>query len=443
MLKDKDNIQMPVRSRLFNLPMVGLCGATQESILSYTHRVCAEHHVPARRMMREFILPETGLSGLLSIVRSNPLLASANILSLNGSSEHSATFSAAMQKLTGRQGLSSGTFLSWQGLLGRRIAMAPSRQWCPHCLAQQSDREHVSFSLIWAPMDVRACPIHKAMLLDRCARCDRTQPILSDHLTRGQCEHCRLELGNSLQCEAASKASDRDVYVAEAVAEMVWAGSSDMEFATAARHRSRLQEIADENCGGSLQKLGTQLQLGRTLRDCTGRTTLPTFLEVTYRLGVKPLTYLQETGSVNAKYQGLASSGRSRRHMTPDAADELRGAFSTIIKESVQVPDQAIVISEVARRLRVPALRLFSRFPDLVKVVREHNVRARTVRREKQRVLSELAARAAMRDLVEQNGRVTARAFRKALTDAGIHWTLTEARAAANDELTRLLPGVG
>ena len=44
-----------------------------------------------------------------------------------------------------------------------------------------------------------------------------------------------------------------------------------------------------------------------------------------------------------------------------------------------------------------------------------------------------------MRDLVAQGGTLTLGKINKVLADAGVHWSLPEARAAANDELDTLL----
>lgn len=441
MIEDSANIQLPARSRLFNLLMAGQCGATQESILSYTQRVCAAHHVPIRRMLIEFILPEAGMSSLLNGQGSRRALDPRNVLSLNACSEHSATFAQAMQRLTGRHGLVRGTFLSWQGLLGRRIAMSQSRRWCAHCVAGQGDREHVAFSLIWAAKDVQACPIHKAMLLERCVRCDHTQPIIGDGPTRGHCEHCRLHLGDALQCDASAAASARDLFNSEAVAEIVSMGDSAMNVVTAARYRSRLEQVKNEQCGGSSRKLASKLQLGRKLLEHDGGTTLGAFLEVTYRLGVKPLAFLTGAAAPSPKYVDHPSAYRPRQRRSSDAVETLRQAISALVHEALRDTDHVIVIADLSRRLDVTADTLIQRCPKLAVLVREHNARARPLEREKRRLRCESIARKAVRDLVEQGGLVTARSVHKAVSAVGVHWTETEARAAANDELALLLRG--
>lgn len=438
MIEDNADIQMPVRSRLFNMPMFGRCGATQESILSYTQRVCAAHHVPVRRMMCDFILPEAGLCSLLHMVNGNRAVAPRNVLSLNGLSEHSGTFAQAMQRLTGRQGLDRGTLLSWRGLLSRRIAMAQSRRWCTHCVAEQGDREHVAFSLLWALKDVRACPIHKTMLLERCVRCDRTQPIIGDGPTRGHCEHCGLHLGEALHCEISATASVRDLFNSEAAAEILSMGDSAADIVTAARYRGRLEQIANENCGGSLYKLARKLQLGRTLLEHGGATTLAAFLETLYRLGVKPLAFLTGAGAPSLEYVDRPSDYRPRQRRSPEASKALRRKLTRTIDVALQTANRVILIADLARRLQVTANAIIYGFPELADLVRKHNARARPLAQAELRLRLEAAARQAMRDLIEQGGPPTARSVRKALVGAGVHWSRTEASAAANDELVRL-----
>lgn len=438
MIEDSASIEVPVRSRLFNLPMSGHCGATQESLLSYTQRVCAAHHVPIRRMLIEVMLPEAGLSSLVSGEGSKRSLEPRSVLRLSACSEQSSNFALAMQRLTGRRDLGRGTFLPWQGLLGSGIAMEQRRRWCAHCVGDQRDREHVAFSLLWTLRDVRACPIHKAMLLDRCVRCDHTQPIIGDRLTQGHCEHCGLHLGDALQCEGSAAASARDLFNAEAVAEIVSMGDSAADVLTVARYRGRMEQIKHEHCCGSLYKLGRKLQLGRRLLERDGGTTLASLLEITYRLGVKPLAFLTGAGAPSPECVVRSSAYRAQLRRSPDALEALRQQLASHIHEALQNKGRVIRLVDLTRRVHLAANSIYSLYPELVAVVRQHNARARPIQREERRIRLESAARTTIRNLIERGGRVNSRSVNEALAAAGVHWSDTAAKAAANDELAKL-----
>jgi len=74
-------------------------------------------------------------------------------------------------------------------------SIAPCLRFCPHCLASQ---RHPYYSPLWRFLDIRCCAIHGCRLLDRCARCGSTIPLLATPLKIGICPVCKWDLKRSL-----------------------------------------------------------------------------------------------------------------------------------------------------------------------------------------------------------------------------------------------------
>ena len=254
MIKDISTTETPLRSRLFNLPMRGECGATQESLLSYAHRLSAEHHLPVRLMMTEVLMPASGLDTLLTSVGKVKTVDPRALHSVNGAAAGAAKFANGLAGLTSRRDLANGTFLHWANLLSHRVPMAASRRWCPHCIADQRGHQFVAFGLLWTPKVAQACPIHRVLLEDRCAQCQALQPILGDEPTRGLCWKCHACLGSVQQCQKTRPAGERDQFIAEAIAEMI-----EMPTESPGNRGSAAAESAvSQDCRGAVRTVGIQ-----------------------------------------------------------------------------------------------------------------------------------------------------------------------------------------
>lgn len=68
-------------------------------------------------------------------------------------------------------------------------SLARTLRYCPICLADYS-----LYSLTWRFLDLRGCPKHGCLLLDRCGHCGRSIPLLASPLQIGICPACRGDL---------------------------------------------------------------------------------------------------------------------------------------------------------------------------------------------------------------------------------------------------------
>jgi len=436
---DIKTVEMPPRSRLYNLPMAGKCGATQESLLSYSQRLSATHHVPARQMMAELLLPESSLSSLVTQQDGRSLINPKNLLSLNGAADGAATFAAGMMNLTGNPALANGTFLHWRGLLSSRMTMAPSRRWCPHCLANQSDRDQVTYALLWSVKVVDACPIHKVLLLDRCARCERPQPILGDGPTHGCCQHCLARLGSDVQCDTAHPAPPRQQFMAESAAEMIGLGPSARNIANRERFHEQLRLIAETQIGGSVRTLERRLQLSAGIVSKGGAIGLPVLLDLAYCLDLKPVVMLKGGTQQGMRAHAQKSQRKAQIRMPASRIHEFKLEVDRLVQVLIKAAASRIVIADLARRFQVLPKALYAHCADSIALIQDYNTHARPRLQAEQLEQLERAAKGAMRRLVAEGGIVTKRKVNQALVDVGVHWSRAEVRAAANQELTHLL----
>ncbi len=437
MIEVESTIHMPPRTRLFSLPMRGSCGATQESLLAYSQRLSVTHGVPVQRMFGTVLLPEAGLAARLNKNKGVPM---KNVISIDAASDSAQMFAESMSNLTGQRNLANGTFLHWHELLGQRFSLATSRRWCPHCLDSQRQQEHASYSLLWSPKAVEACPIHQVRLLDRCAVCGGTQHILSDAVAFGRCQCCNAALDDENQCAAAKPASHRDQFRAEAVAEMIAAGDRARIIGGAFRYRARLLATANQY-GISLVALARRLKLSPSLFFMGGATSLELFLEVMFRLGVKPLGFLEGTAEMPAKLKSPDLPHSRWRRVSSTQLEATRAQLKAIVAALPQSPNLVVTVASVAQRLQITPEACYRHFQSEIQELREHNLGARPRMLADKQVRKLNSARAAMHDLFGQDGPYSQKSIKSALAAAEVHWSNKEAVAAANDELVKLRQG--
>lgn len=183
------------RSTLHALEPIG-CGTGQsESLLSYFCRLAASHAVSLPSLAR--LVADT-LPGEL---RENFDWHERN---LNGTSDVTQSWAAALSSLTGVGHLDKLTLLPWKNVIAQRGLAAQSGRWCPDCLAE--DQEHGRppyFRLAWELADVKVCHRHRAPLVDHCSDCGRRGTRhKATYVIPGWCSHCGAFLGRRTQEES-------------------------------------------------------------------------------------------------------------------------------------------------------------------------------------------------------------------------------------------------
>ena len=105
-----------------------------------------------------------------------------------------------IQRLTGADGLRSGTFWSLSKILTadhQSTNKNCSRRWCPVCYKEWGEESYEP--LAWTVDLLRTCPAHGCLLNNACWSCERPQRRLLAVSRRGFCTTCGADLSASVQ----------------------------------------------------------------------------------------------------------------------------------------------------------------------------------------------------------------------------------------------------
>lgn len=216
-------IQIPSRSRLFQLKPVGIGTPMVESLKSYIIRLAEAHCVHPGILLTKEIAPLTnkkyvtsssykGLSGLFG-------RASA----LNGIGEMSRSMIMALSSLTLRQDLSALTLERYTDTLSVRNLFRTHKAWCPLCYQENSQLQEVVYEpLLWTFKIVDICPKHQCLLCSHCPHCNQTSSLLAWNSRPGYCNVCHQWLGVAESLPHNLKANFQDaLWVAHRVGELL------------------------------------------------------------------------------------------------------------------------------------------------------------------------------------------------------------------------------
>lgn len=175
---------IPVRSRLYSLPPIGVGTAEVESLTSYTTRLALAHGVSAGVLMTREIARlmrpgEFEPGGYFKVTSQNH--------SVNGMDGCAANWISALERLTLRRDLSMLTLRSWQYVLPRIGVMRTTKAWCPHCYEQDSEPYE---RLLWSLRAVTVCPKHQISLTRKCPQCSQELKVLRHTGRLSACSRC-------------------------------------------------------------------------------------------------------------------------------------------------------------------------------------------------------------------------------------------------------------
>ena len=176
---------IPVRSRLYSLPPIGVGTPEVECLTSYTTRLARAHGVSAGVLMTREI------GRLMQPKEQKPgeyWKLSAHPHSINGSMDKGAArWISVLERLTSRCDLSMLTLRSWRHVLPRIGLLKKRKAWCPHCYEQDSEPYE---RLLWSLRAVTVCPKHRMLLATKCPNCSEQLPLLGHTGTLGACFRC-------------------------------------------------------------------------------------------------------------------------------------------------------------------------------------------------------------------------------------------------------------
>lgn len=439
-LWDEDD-ELPVRSRLYCLPMESGDGCRQEALLDYFQRLALAHRVSVFKLLKEEIIPLTQIKGALYSSR----FAAEYSRTFNSHGKYAEQVADTLQNLTRQTTLANGTFLHWRPMLDKKGSglLYPGRRWCPSCLAEaQNAGSSITHALIWAVSIVTHCPIHLSPLRQCCEACGAKQPFISDHLPLGRCASCGSFLGALEGLWSIDPPSARQSFFLNSVAEMIALGERAKELAQPEVLARRLKEVVDSNFDGKIGYLEKETGFRKyAVAKWAGMKSCPQFdllLELCYRITVSPVDLL------SGKF---AESGRAcivHKIETPIATPRDKptavqiAAIKKEIQEIVSCESSYVTAKSFANKYGFTARYFKYWFPSQNQELTTHRRRVQNLlsRDRTERLMEQ--ARDAVQELYSVSPRISRRRICNSLDAIGICMKNPAVRVAALDERKRL-----
>ncbi len=280
------------RSRLFGLEPIGIGTPECEGLISYLVRLARAHCMTPRDLIRlEFIWRYGRQEG----IRSSGFFKEYS-KTLNSVGEYASGFVRIAEELNGRNDLRFLTMLPWRGVIpevGTGL-LAPAPKWCRQCLAEQRDSKQERFSpLAWSLDLYRVCEAHGTGMTDRCPRCARKQPFIPRLPMQDHCDYCGCWLGVQKNFDEAVTPTEREIWLAKAIGDMVSHGSYADEHVTQQRLQHILSGFVADYAEGEKRRLSRMLGLTETSMACwivkRKKPLFPQLLDVCHQFGLLPM----------------------------------------------------------------------------------------------------------------------------------------------------------
>ena len=253
-------LEIPPRSRLYSLPLLGAGTVMIESITSYIARLARAHAVSTWALLKyelalKVLKPEANLRNRLSELTAEMGAA------FNGENETSRKLIVVLSDLTKRPDLAQATMSFCAGLISPRKLVSVKQRWCPDCLNElKSTGRELYYQLLWQILSVRSCPQHRRLLASHCPHCQKHFSPLRANTYPGFCPMCHGWLG---EAGDAQPVGEWDQLAATAVAGLlqerylVVAGS-------ASRFPENMKQLLHGHFAGNIAELTRFLRVSRS-----------------------------------------------------------------------------------------------------------------------------------------------------------------------------------
>src|ERR1043165_3487174 len=218
-------LNLPSRSRLYNLEPIGIGTSYVECLSGYMARLAGKHSTTPYYLFSREVAPIINKPGTINLLVSFASFSKA----VNGLSVIAADLVKVFERLTLRQNLRFTTLLPWLGAISSKSLTRDTRAWCPACYEECAAGEELYDQLIWSVQCVTACARHKRRLEHYCPHCGQQQLILSHRLRPGFCGKCQGWLGHSTGSKGQIKtlrlveATGKELTIAEEVGKVLTA----------------------------------------------------------------------------------------------------------------------------------------------------------------------------------------------------------------------------
>lgn len=284
-------VSVPPRSRLFGLEPIGIGTPECESLISYLVRLARAHCMAPRDLIRlEFMWRYGKQEG----IRSSGFFKEYS-KTLNSVGEYACGFVRLAEELTGRSNLRYLTMLPWRGVIpdvGTGL-LAAEPKWCGQCLVQQRGSKKDRYTpLAWSLHLYDTCAVHGARMMDRCPRCARKQPFIPRMPIQDHCDYCGGWLGQQKNLEDVVAPTELEIWLANAIVDMVSHGIYADEHVTQRSLQSILSGFVAAYAEGEKRQMSRMLGLTKTSMACWivkgKKPLLPQLLDICHQFGLLP-----------------------------------------------------------------------------------------------------------------------------------------------------------
>ncbi|MBS1811316.1 MAG: TniQ family protein [Acidobacteria bacterium] len=186
-------LDIPPRSRFYNMMPIGIGTAWVESLIGYIIRLAWLHSVsPVALFLQEIA------HHFWKPIRHIAAVPAPFARNLNGADETAQVVVKTLEALTKRNDLRQLTLLNWRNVLSDYRAFRESRAWCPLCYQEWQDAGSTIYEpLLWLVSAGRICLAHQQPLQTVCPHCQKKNPLIASRAQAGHCYCCRKWLGAS------------------------------------------------------------------------------------------------------------------------------------------------------------------------------------------------------------------------------------------------------
>jgi hypothetical protein len=416
-------------------------GVSQEALLSYVHRVATAHTLPVLKLLQSEVIGLTEMK----VARFASGFAKRYSKTVNGFGKYAEQMSKAMQELTLGEALRSGTCLAWRGLFDPKGTglLSPVPRWCPNCLeASRSSGRSVVHRLIWSIYPVTHCPVHATPLRSNCRSCGSEQHFISEAVPLGRCCICGAFLGYREGLWECSPPNDRERFMTDAVAEMISQGAAASELVQLSRFTDQIKAVAAATRGRGVRQLEREIGFRRhsicRWTEEGKRPQFDQFLELCYRLGIKPVALLDGSWSRAKEPIALRKEDTPIRRQHYVLSESALAALKDDVARVVGSADSFEDAIQVAKRHGITVSSFKHRYGELYALLADHRVRVRASLRETRLARQHTQAVEIVRALHANGTRLTRGRIEATMLRSGMTLKDPLTRAIAFEERARL-----
>lgn len=378
-------------SRLAHLEPIGVGTPLVESLTSYISRLAETHSLKLSTLFQFEILPHLDKPYLLAGNKDDLYTGTFSFWrvknlfeAINGLSDTSIRFVAALEHLTKRRDLKHLTLLNWINVLTPHTLLRRYKLWCPDCLeVWRTSKQPIYDPLLWNINEVKICSIHQKGLVSSCPHCNNQACLLGTKSRAGHCPVCEKWLGKSNNNDStyvnpAGAELDFQLWAIENVGEILAKGPALQSLYPQSNLDKSISTIIDCCYEGVIQKLATAM--GKSKSSVWGwktgahRPSLREILIICYITGTSLSDFLASEGSIKSclftlpRYSNMKSSTKimARPRKVTDVED-VRLKLKKYMRADIEPTPMTQVAEQIGYGLKV----LRKEFPELCKQISE------------------------------------------------------------------------